>query len=323
MSTALGHLQIRAFDPLTIGGLRFLVHTDDVSRVDVHSGPVGATAFTLSGAGDIRISDAGAAFSAQPNTHNQHITISGATSPGNDGTFRVTNRPSATDLIWPNAARVAEAFAGTYTTHGKCDAISDRLSSISFVQATPTNRPTPEPAQKPGHYVFSFPSGTATQRRYADATHAVAADFDNAPAFTMLCYANVASASANDFMAVTNGSGSYLRAIRFGTYSTGLRLILTDGTGSSTLTVADALSGWALYAAVYDGAGGASFYKDGVLLGSDSDAVRSPSGLTDIIIGQEIAPAGEAYHAVYAGVIGAVSESAQARMATWCSDSLL
>jgi hypothetical protein len=310
------------WDPLTdLPGLRWLVHTDDANRVDVHSGPVGSAAFTLTGVDDIQLTDSGAAFAASGSMVNQHITIAGATSPGNNGTFRVEARASATALVWTQPARVAESFPGTYATHGKCDAIVDRLSSIPFAQATPTNRPTPEPTQKAGHYVFSYPSGTATQRRYADATHAVAADFDTAPALTLACYANVVTASANDFLAVTNGVGTYLRAIRFGTFAGGLRLVVTDAGGTSTLTYTGALTGWALYAATYDGAGTASFYKDGVLLGTDTDTTRTPSSLTDVILGQEIAPAGEAYHGVYAGCIGELSPADQVLFSTWCASS--
>jgi hypothetical protein len=43
------------------------------------------------------------------------ITIAGATSPGNNGTFPILSAPTATTLTYLNAAGVAEAYAGTWT----------------------------------------------------------------------------------------------------------------------------------------------------------------------------------------------------------------
>jgi len=43
------------------------------------------------------------------------ITISGSTSPGNDGTFIITSRISSTQITYDNASGVAEAFTGAWS----------------------------------------------------------------------------------------------------------------------------------------------------------------------------------------------------------------
>jgi hypothetical protein len=78
---------------------------------------------TRSGTGDsfafsgvvITLTDAAALFTTD--LVGKLITIAGATSGGNDGTFVITDVPSTTTLTYVNASGVAEAFPGTWTIH--------------------------------------------------------------------------------------------------------------------------------------------------------------------------------------------------------------
>lgn len=79
-------------------------------------GPVDATgtgdSFTGPASGLMTLTDAAAAFTAAAVGH--YITIAGATSGGNNGTFLVTAR-TGTTITYVNAAGVAEAYTGGYT----------------------------------------------------------------------------------------------------------------------------------------------------------------------------------------------------------------
>lgn len=70
--------------------------------------------FTVA-AGVVTLADAAALFLA---AHvGMDITIAGSTTAANDGTYRITARPTAGSITWANAAGVAEAFTGTWIIH--------------------------------------------------------------------------------------------------------------------------------------------------------------------------------------------------------------
>lgn len=65
-------------------------------------------------AGVVTLTDAGATFTA--NDVGRFITIAGATSPGNNGTFLIEQFVDANNIKYTNASGVTEAFAGTWKT---------------------------------------------------------------------------------------------------------------------------------------------------------------------------------------------------------------
>lgn len=97
-------------------------------------------AYTVIGTGDslaksvntMTITDSAAKF--PPDAAGRSISISSATSPGNNGTFTITARISDTSVSWTNAAGVAEVFpgdwvidagvpAGTYSVKAEAQAV--------------------------------------------------------------------------------------------------------------------------------------------------------------------------------------------------------
>ena len=67
--------------------------------------------FSLAGT-TITFTDAGATF--QDSDVGKSMIIEGATTPGNNGTFVITSRISATQITYENASGATEAFAGTW-----------------------------------------------------------------------------------------------------------------------------------------------------------------------------------------------------------------
>lgn len=72
----------------------------------------GGDGFSITGT-TVTLTDTAGAFTAD--MVGREITIAGATSAGNDGTFVVTSRISATQITYENAAGVTEAGAGTWS----------------------------------------------------------------------------------------------------------------------------------------------------------------------------------------------------------------
>jgi hypothetical protein len=110
------------------------------------------TGDTIGGtAPDMTLTDAGATFTAQD--VGRYITIVGATTGANDGSFLISAFTSSTVITYQNAAGVAEAFTGTYTVRDPYSleddinfARTDRKlikGTASHVTAIPTyQRPT-------------------------------------------------------------------------------------------------------------------------------------------------------------------------------------
>lgn len=79
----------------------------------------------------VTLTDAGASFTSD--MVGSEITIVGATSGGNNGSFIITDVPSGTTIDFYNTAGVAEAFAGTWT-------IREHFSIADHVEFTATDR---------------------------------------------------------------------------------------------------------------------------------------------------------------------------------------
>jgi hypothetical protein len=101
------------------------------------------TGDTIGGtAPSMTLTDAGAVFNAQ--MVGQSITISGATTGANNGTFLITGYTSPTQITYQNHAGVAEAFPGTWTRLGVPDSnvagvVADRSRARVFTAELGTN----------------------------------------------------------------------------------------------------------------------------------------------------------------------------------------
>lgn len=82
---------------------------------------------------DVRLTDAGGTFPAT--AAGMKIVVAGSTNPGNDGTFTIFSRISATDIIFANATGVTETASFTYTGQTGID------NGIWVVQASTWTRP--------------------------------------------------------------------------------------------------------------------------------------------------------------------------------------
>lgn len=78
--------------------------------------------FTKTG-NDVTLTDAGGAFVAAD--IGRMITIAGATTAANNGTFAITAQPTATSVTFVNAAGVAEAYPGAYSVAGGGPGLAD------------------------------------------------------------------------------------------------------------------------------------------------------------------------------------------------------
>lgn len=100
--------------------------------------------FAKSGS-DVTLTDAAGQFGT--GWTGKSITITGATTPGNNGTFTITAH-TATTLTWVNASGAAEAFTGTWRVPGfaRCYlSRGDRIGSGSaFIVILPFGTPAAE-----------------------------------------------------------------------------------------------------------------------------------------------------------------------------------
>jgi hypothetical protein len=95
---------------LNVSNTRTLTDESNALGAQISTGTgdtIGGTAPTMT------LTDAGAVFTAQD--VGRFITLSGATTPANDGTFMIVGFTSGTVISYNNASGVAEAFAGTWT----------------------------------------------------------------------------------------------------------------------------------------------------------------------------------------------------------------
>lgn len=130
---------------------------DNARTLADESSSFGAT--ITSGTGDsiggaapsMTLTDAGGAFTAQD--VGRYITIVGATTGANDGSFLISAFTSSTVITYQNASGVAEAFTGTYTVRDPYSLLDDLnfvrtdrkliKGTASHVTAVPTyQRPT-------------------------------------------------------------------------------------------------------------------------------------------------------------------------------------
>lgn len=104
---------------------RFFLNAADSRVIRIELGPNGGflggtrTGFgdTISGtAPTMTLTDAGGGF--VETDVGRYITIAGATTPANNGTFKVVSYISSTEIEYTNASGVAEAFAGSWSFSG-------------------------------------------------------------------------------------------------------------------------------------------------------------------------------------------------------------
>lgn len=99
-------------------------------------GPIGASSFSFA-AGTVTLTDAGATF--QASDVGKSVVIANATTPGNDGTFVIVSRVSATQITYANGAGATEAFGGSttwrirYKYHVRLQVYNAGMSDPSYI----------------------------------------------------------------------------------------------------------------------------------------------------------------------------------------------
>jgi hypothetical protein len=162
---------VLGFNPSSVPGLLYYWLSDDQARVaNTERTGVGGGSLTL-GAGTV-------SSASRPNGtynpgiaaeafNNSFIAITGQTSPGNNGVFRITaNATNGTSLSWANAAGVAEAFVGSWHIFGTCDQLVERTAGKVFSlfnEVTPyqTHFRFSQQAVLPGKYVLNCSAPTS------------------------------------------------------------------------------------------------------------------------------------------------------------------
>lgn len=171
---------------------RFFIHTTDTKAIRMELGPTGGFIGALrQGMGDtiggtsptMQLTDAGATF--LPTDIGRYITLSGATTPANNGIFVITNYVSPTVIEYTNAGGVPEAFptgnweiAGSWTSQAlttralEADPAFDRwyfkLETSNIIAWT-------ENVANTGTYQVAYAGAGATRRPAVDVNFGVLA----------------------------------------------------------------------------------------------------------------------------------------------------
>jgi hypothetical protein len=203
---------------------RFFIHPSDTKTIRMELGPNGgfvggnrtAMGDTISGtAPTMTLTDAGAVFYTTDS--GRYVTISGATTPANNGTFLITSAPSSTVINYTNAGGVAEAFPGSWSISGRwtssvltnraisADPAFDRwyfkLENTNIIAWT-------ENVAGNGVYNIAYAGSGATKRPAVDSNFAVLAGGVSPTFLTALASTGAGSGAQVDYKAIVYGDSS-------------------------------------------------------------------------------------------------------------------
>lgn len=314
------------FHPRILPGIKWLVQTDKITIADTKSGTGGS--FSKSGSNVTFTPTVPPSFTQLEN--DQFMSISGATSPGNNGHFQI-NSVTATSVIYTNAAGATEAFSGSWATQGRAASLVDEIGSFTFSRATNTERPGVNTNLKPNHKLLTFcGAGTASYRKLlvcSDAT--LAGALNGSPACTFGIYWNPTYASTTqDMIAHTDSSTTYNNTLAFRILApTGTRL--RDVSGGATTNYSyttQPAAAYKLMCVTYDGAGTTTWYEDGVQVNQVTGGIdRNPVGMAEVVIGES--SANNAVRSIFVGgafvCTGLLSTQLQTTTKLWYDRSFL
>lgn len=276
--------------------LAFWFQTDNVSVANTKTGTGDTLTFLT---GSVTLLDAATSFDGTGIDVGQYITIAGATSPGNNGTFPITSRPTVNSVTFTNAAGVTEGYGGTWALNGRCDSFTSRdPGAYTFTQVATTQRLSIDNGAKPGHKVLHRNALSPTGSKYLARTDATLAGlFNGNTACTMGFYgaritfvtATIPDLEINATQGGTVNMLSYKQALSNQTGgSQGFR---RDAGGASNNTVTYTFdTAYHLYARTYVTGGTSEEFVDGVSIGTVSNTIRSPAGLTILNLSMQGTP---------------------------------
>lgn len=253
-------------------------------------------AFNTPVAGSTRLTDAAAPFSTTDD-QGQQITITGAPSAGNNGTFfTFPNGGTTTTIDLDNPAGVTEAFAGTWNLLGRFSQINDVVAARPYANSTVIERPSVVPNLSPGKNLWGITAAglTASPTQYLFNTDAAFASQFQTGNVSCAFRAMAPTGLVNPLptvMRIDAGTTTGQR-LTFGFPSTTIaRCNWVDGGGTTQLSVTITSitnSTWFTAGFSFDAtARTVTYYKDGVLVGTSSvGTARTPTGFTRTVVGK-------------------------------------
>jgi hypothetical protein len=222
------------------------------------------------------------------------LTLENYVNPGNNGAFTAIGSSSAaTDYLNPTAAlETVGVGVGPQIARltGYCNSHPDLLAGYVFSQANIAQCPAVNTNVVPGKQVLGIVG--ALTRHLAINSAPLAGALNGTGAFTLLSYmrplaVNV-SATSSRWMAFQDAAGTSRILVGYGA-ATAHILQIVDAAGASgnisvTLSTPLALNVWQLLAVVYS-AGTATWYLNGVAVGSGSGTVRTRASLVNTFLG--------------------------------------
>lgn len=317
------------FNPKSLPNMKFLALTkgQPVTNVVNMSNRLNCS-FTLGSGTQTIITDTGKSFVTSFQI-GMFVTITGATSPGNNGTFLITNS-STNSITYNNAGRVAEAFgAGTsYVISGRIDSITDTIGSYPFTQTVQdTNKMSIDPTILNGHTTACLTTEAVGIRHcyvYTDA--ALAGAFNGNVQYTWGAYANVLVSNTQDYeFMFTAGAtfpsftGDYRRFMFTGSNNSVRSIHRASGTTTTFTATGDIRGAWKLLWMTYNGSGQAVFYDGTTQLSIINGTHRACAGMADTVFGEVVQQSGarQIYIAGWFGGTQMYTTVDMGKMLTW------
>jgi hypothetical protein len=227
----------------------------------------------------------------------------------------LTDLPGLQWLIHPDDA------AGGDIVSGEINTLTEREAAEVFSAAAAANRmPRDFSGQRANHATAQSVVGGSNWIRAADATLANsisgACTLFSFQAFSTSGGTNVACSHNNS----TAGPGFTTQHIALALVSSAMTLSTRDGGGTTTYSwgVSDGYSfsagAWERWAVTLSAGGLATFYINGVAVGTKSGTLRSPASMTAVHYGPA---AGDSYHSVAGACSGVLSAANIAALHAW------
>lgn len=326
-------MQGGGYNPLSLANLLFFNSYRTATQVNAISRDSSSGAsrnITAVSGSTWRCSNAlGADFNAY---HGGTLTLSSYVNGGNNGAFPTTGGTS-TSTEYTNASGAAETVGiglGTQVAAitGYCNSYTDLFAGRVFAQATVAQCPAVNTNYAPSKQTLGIVNALA--RHLSITSTGLAGQLNGTGDFTLITYmrpgaVNV-SATASGWMSFQDAAGTSRVRAKYST-ATAHTLELVDSGGttttiSATLTGGLVLNTWQLLAVVYSG-GTATWYLNGVAVGSNSGTVRTRAALADVFLGYRTSyPGGSGgtsgHRAVDAAVARAMTAQELLALTAWC-----
>jgi hypothetical protein len=264
--------------------------------------------------------------------HGGTLTLGNYVNAGNNGAFPVTGGNTVT-TDYTNASGAAETVgvgvgAQIAAITGYCNSYTDLLGGYVFAQATAAQSLAVSTSYAGAHQTLGIVNSLS--RHLGVNSTGLAGQLNGTGDFTLLSYMRPGAVNVSGvpsaWMTFQDAAGTSRIRARY-TSATAHTLEIVNAAGnvttiSATLSSGLVLNTWQLLAVVYSG-GTATWYLNGVAVGSASGTVRTRAALANVFLGYRSSyPAGtggtSGHRAVDAAVNRSMAASELLDLTTWC-----